>query len=80
MTRCKTIWMGLIAFAAIGFVGANATAAPATASKRDRAIQECIALAKAQNPGLVQSGSAADPGSAAMIAYKSCMAKKGLRP
>ena len=57
-------------------VGTVAFAAPAKMSKRDQAIQECVAVAKAQNPGI----GAADPGGAAMIAYKDCMRKRGMRP
>ena len=82
MTRRKTTWLGLLALcSAVAFVGATASAAPAAkTSKRDQAITECVALAKAQNPAQVQAGSAADPGSPGMIAYKSCMQKKGFRP
>lgn len=80
MTKRKTTWLFVLG-TAVAFTSAAATAAPASkANRRDQAIQECIALAKAQNPGQVQSGSAADPGSPAMIAYKSCMQRKGFRP
>jgi hypothetical protein len=83
MTKRKITWLGSFALcAAVVLNGATASAAAAKkgGGSRDAAIQECIALAKAENPGQVQSGSAADPGSPAMLAYKSCMQKKGFRP
>jgi hypothetical protein len=66
-------------------VAMTATTAPAAPAKkgaggRDKAISECIAEAKAQNPSQVLAGQAADPGSAGMIAYGTCMRKKGYRP
>jgi cytochrome c553 len=83
MTRRKTTWLGLLALcSAVAFAGATASAAAAKkgGGGRDAAIAECVALAKAQNPGQVQAGTAADPGSPGMLAYKSCMQKKGFRP
>ena len=61
-----------------------ASAAPAKkegVSGRDKAIAECVALAKSQAPLSQQiAGTAADPSSGAMATYKSCMQGKGYRP
>jgi hypothetical protein len=76
----RTLWLALIALVVAGVViPTGASAAPARS--RDNAIRECVAEAKAAEPrSQILSGAAADPGSVAMITYKSCMRKKGLRP
>jgi hypothetical protein len=71
----------------LGFAVALSSAASAAPAKkqagggRDKAISECVALAKASAPLSQQlSGAAADPSSGAMETYKSCMRQKGYRP
>jgi hypothetical protein len=83
MTQRKELSLGAVVVCAVAVVtwGAASAAPAAKASKRDQAIAECVALAKASAPrDQILGGGAADPGGAAMVVYKSCMQKKGLRP
>jgi hypothetical protein len=79
----RTQWLVSISLCAAAVVASTAaSAAPARSGQsRDNAIRECVAQAKAAEPrDQILSGAAAGPGSAAMLTYKSCMQKKGLRP
>ena len=70
----------LLSIAVATSTAASAAPAKKQAGGRDKAISECVAEAKAQNPAQVLAGTAADPGSPGMLAYKSCMLRKGHRP
>ena len=66
-------------------IGTDASAAPAkkqaVAGGRDKAVTECVALAKSQASGpQIAMGSAADPSDPAVTRYKDCMRQKGYRP
>jgi hypothetical protein len=80
----RTLWLGSFALCAAAMMAATAvSAAPARsgAAARDNAIRDCVAEAKAAAPrDQILAGTAADPGGAAMLVYKSCMRRKGLRP
>jgi hypothetical protein len=77
----RTLWLGSFALCAAAMMAATAVSAAPARQSRDAAIRECIAQAKAAEPrDQILSGAAAGPGSAAMLTYKSCMFKKGLRP
>jgi hypothetical protein len=73
----RTLYLLPIALSAAAVMTATAVSA-APARSRDNAIRECVAEAKAAAPR--GQGQVADPDSAAMETYKSCMRKKGLRP
>jgi hypothetical protein len=73
----RTLYLAPIALCAAAVMTATAVSA-APSRSRDNAIRECVVEAKAAAPR--GAGAAADPDSAAMETYKSCMRKKGLRP
>jgi hypothetical protein len=77
----RTLWLGSFALCAAVVVTTTAVSAAPARQSRDAAIRECIAQAKAAAPrDQILAGTAADPGGVAMLTYKSCMFKKGLRP
>jgi len=83
MKRINTHAVVLVSLVAVfGSTAAFAAAAKRqTTGARDKAVAECIALAKSQAPlSQLNAGTGADPSDPAVIRYKTCMQQKGLRP
>jgi hypothetical protein len=77
----RTLWLGSFALCAAAMMAATAVSAAPARQSRDAAMRDCIAQARASAPrDQILAGTAADPGSGAMLVYKSCMRRKGLRP